>query len=114
MRGNGTTTVAEGYAVTMAEFAGRMLAANVDRPVIDRTGLTGRFDVRLEFVRDNIPAGPARLNGVDVPSLPDPPADTAGPSIFTAVQEQLGLKLSPEKGSVEVLIVDHAEKATEN
>ena len=66
----------------MADFAGQMLLS-LDRPVIDRTGLTGRFEIHLEYVRD---AGAATVT------------DDAGPSIFTAVQEQLGLKLSPDKG----------------
>lgn len=113
MRSRAGNIITEGYAVTMAEFAGRMLAGNVDRPVIDRTGLTGRYDISLEFVRDYLPAGPARLNGADVPVLPEPPPD-AGPSIFTALQEQLGLKLTPDKGSIEILVVDHAEKPSEN
>jgi uncharacterized protein (TIGR03435 family) len=111
-RGNGMAMIAEGYGVTMAELAGRMLTNFVDRPVIDRTGLEGRFDVRLEFTRDL--SGPVRLNGVETPGLPDPAPDTAGPSIFTAVQEQLGLKLTPDKGPVEVLVVDHAEKPSDN
>jgi uncharacterized protein (TIGR03435 family) len=101
------------YGVSMAELAGRMLPSYVDRPVIDKTGLTGRFDVHLEFAPDNAMSrtGAVRLNGVDSPA---PSTDTTEPSIFTALQEQLGLKLSPAKGSVEVIAVDHAEKPSAN
>jgi uncharacterized protein (TIGR03435 family) len=117
--GGGGGTFREGhlvqdwYGVTMAELAVRMFAGRVDRPVVDKTGLTGRYDIHLEFVPDDMPgAGPARLNGVERPDLPAP--DASGPSIFTALQEQLGLKLSPAKGSVEVIVVDHAEKPSAN
>ncbi len=64
-------------------------------PVTDRTGITGNFDFRLDY---------AAL---------DAPAD-AGPSIFTSVQNELGLRLEAQKGQVEVLVIDHAEKPSEN
>jgi uncharacterized protein (TIGR03435 family) len=111
-QGNNGALVSEGYGVTMAELAGRILSNFVDRPVIDRTGLAGRFDVHLEFARDNLAAGPVRLNG-EAAAAPEP-SDSGGLSIFTAVQEQLGLKLSADKGAVEVLVVDRAEKPSEN
>ena len=115
MRTNGAIWTADWYGVTMAEFAGRMLENDVDRPIIDRTGLTGRFDVHLEFARDNARSGPVRLNGADSPGLPPSSPDrAAGPSIFTALQEQLGLKLSAEKGPVDVLVIDHVEKPSAN
>ena len=79
---------------------------HVGRLVQDRTGIQGRFDFNLEFVPDatNTP----RLNGAKMEFTGD------GPSIFTAVQEQLGLKLESTKGPVEVLFVDRAMRATEN
>jgi uncharacterized protein (TIGR03435 family) len=70
--------------------------------VINRTSIAGLFDIHLEFSGLEISAG---LSG---------DADNAAPSIFTAVQEQLGLKLSPDKGPVEVLVVDHVEKPSAN
>jgi uncharacterized protein (TIGR03435 family) len=100
------------YGVTMAEFAGRMLSSQVDRPVIDKTGLTGRFDVHVEFVSDYAVSGPITLNGVPLSQAPS--ADPTGPTIFTALQEQLGLKLSPAKSPVEVIVVDGAEKPSDN
>jgi uncharacterized protein (TIGR03435 family) len=98
----------------MAEFAGRMLTPYIDRPIVDKTGLTGRYDIRLEFSTGNAPAGMAILNGVPVADLPNPPDDSSAPSIFTALQGQLGLKLSPDRGPVEALVIDRAERPSEN
>jgi uncharacterized protein (TIGR03435 family) len=112
--GIGGGVITDWYGVTMAEFAGRMLSSVVDRPVIDRTGLPGQFDVHLEFVREDPNPGSARLNGVDSPGLPAAPDQTAGPSIFSAVQVQLGLKLSPARASVDVIVVDHVERPAGN
>jgi len=99
--------------VTMEEFAGRMLAAYlgrpiIDRPVIDKTGPGGRFDVHLEFARDTAPAeanGPIGTDAV--------PSDNK-PSIFAALQEQLGLKLSRDRAPIDVIIVDSVSKPTAN
>jgi uncharacterized protein (TIGR03435 family) len=103
------------YGVTMSELAGRMLSGDVDLPVLDQTGLAGRFDVHIEFVRDDHTAGPATLNGVVTPDMPAPQAGgAAGPSIFSALEKQLGLKLSPGKAPLDVIIVDRAEKPSAN
>jgi uncharacterized protein (TIGR03435 family) len=75
------------------------------RPVEDHTGLTGTFDLDLEWT----PVLPAPT---DAP--PSPSADPNGPSLFTAVREQLGLKLDPQKSRLDVVVVDHAEQPTEN
>jgi uncharacterized protein (TIGR03435 family) len=75
------------------------------RQVVDRTALDGIFDVDVEFTPDQLPPPPP---GAPAPSWIDP----NGPSIFTAVQEQLGLKLESSKGPVEVLVIDHAEPPT--
>ena len=76
----------------------------VHRLVIDKTGLKGRFDLTLEYAPDR-----------DAPAEPDNglPQDNA-PSIFTALEEQLGLKLQPDKGSVDTVVIDHVELPTEN
>ena len=71
----------------------------VNRPVIDKTGLTGTYDIKFEATPE------FRINR-------DSDADRI--SVFTAVQEQLGLKLEPQKAQVEVLVVDHIEKPSEN
>ena len=86
-----------------------MLQMVLGRTVIDKTGLTGRFDLSMEWSPDETQA----LQGP--PDAPKPaPADNTGPSIFSAIQEQLGLKLASEKGPVDVLIVDHAEEPSPN
>jgi len=74
------------------------LAGVVHRPVIDKTGLTGVYDIELKWTPEDAPAG----------------TEETGPSIFTALQEQLGLQLVASKGMVETLIVDHAEKPSED
>jgi uncharacterized protein (TIGR03435 family) len=95
----------------MAEFAGRMPPVYTDRPVVDKTGLTGRWDIRLEFTREVGLAAPAYLNGEPAPSVA---ADPNGPSLFTALREQLGLKLVPAKAPIEVIVIDHAEHPAAN
>jgi uncharacterized protein (TIGR03435 family) len=94
-----------GESVTISTIA-KVLFREVGRIVIDRTGLTGSFDYQLEWVPDA--ASMPTINGVK------PEGSTEGPSIFTAVQEQLGLKLESTKGPVEILVIDRAEKAVEN
>jgi uncharacterized protein (TIGR03435 family) len=75
---------------------------------VDRSGLEGRYDAELKFTPEFIPPmPPGGLAGL-------PPIDPNGPSIFTAVQEQLGLKLDPQRGPVEVLVVDRVERPSEN
>jgi uncharacterized protein (TIGR03435 family) len=92
---------------TMTEFA-HFLSFNTDRAVLDRTGLTGPFELALEWTPD--PLQPPRLTGgdgragaSDLDSLP---------SLFTAVQEQLGLKLESARGPVDVIVIAHAERPT--
>jgi uncharacterized protein (TIGR03435 family) len=76
--------------------------AGVDRTVIDRTGLVGEFDFTIEWA---IP-----LATLD----PEPAADATGPSLGTALREQLGLKLESTRGPVEILVIDHIERPTPN
>jgi uncharacterized protein (TIGR03435 family) len=92
--------------VTIEDFARMGLSPRVHRTVIDRTGLEGRFDFDLDFAPEPLTAA----------IVDDPNATVAGdkPSIFTAVQEQLGLKLDAQRGPVDVLVIDHAEQAKEN
>lgn len=80
----------------------------VDRPIVDKTGLSGTYDFELHFTPDATPAGPRREGDGPEPS----PAD--GPSIFKALEEQLGLKLEPQKGPIEFLNVIHVERPSEN
>src|ERR1700730_18594213 len=91
--------VADG--VTMDRLASS-LSPFVQRLVVDRTGLSGDFDLDLHWTPDMPPRREAP------PGAPPPPSiDPNGPSIFTAIEEQLGLKLESTKGPVEVLVIDH-------
>jgi uncharacterized protein (TIGR03435 family) len=91
-----------------------ILSNMLGRAVIDRTGSTGTFDIQLEFTPDQALAGIPLLAGPADAYRPAPSADTAGPSIFSALQEQLGLKLESAKGPVDVLVIDHVERPTAN
>jgi bla regulator protein blaR1 len=93
---------------TILEFS-KLLNLALDRPVIDKTGLTARFDFHLEFAPDQ--ATPRLVPGDDGATAADP---GGAPSIFTALQEQLGLKLQPAKGPGEFLVIDHVERPSEN
>jgi len=96
--------------ITLAEMARTLtqeLAKELGRVVIDKTGIDGRYDVTLNWTPDT---GTAPINsGTEGTAPPD-----SGPSIFTAIQEQLGLKLEPAKGPVQVLVIDHVEMPSEN
>jgi uncharacterized protein (TIGR03435 family) len=93
---------------TMAELASVMQQGPVDRPVVDRTGLTERYDFSLDFAPDE---GAFFGMMATRPPLPD---DEAKPDLFTAVQQQLGLKLVATRGPVEVFIIDQAERPSAN
>lgn len=84
-----------------------MKEKQLDRIVVDKTGLTGRYDFTLKWTPDESQG--AMFKGAE-----SPPADVSGPSIFTAIEEQLGLRLESRKGPVEILVVDHAERPSEN
>ena len=84
-----------------------VLSQTVQRTVVNRTGLTGNYDLELAYTPDQIPQGGFRDGaGNNI--------DPNGPSIFTALQEQLGLKLDSQRGPVEVLVIDKAERPTED
>ena len=91
----------DAHDIQMSAFAD-FLTHQVERTVIDKTNLTGKFDLTLKFSHDENSAAPHS----------DPSDDL--PSIFTAVEEQLGLKLLPDKGPVDTLIVDQLEQPSEN
>jgi uncharacterized protein (TIGR03435 family) len=92
--------------IPLVQFA-TALAPFVQRVIVDQTGLSGNFDVDLSWTPDQMPQG-APPQGAS----PLPPIDPNGPSIFTAVQEQLGLKLESERGPVSVLVIDRVEQPT--
>jgi uncharacterized protein (TIGR03435 family) len=90
------------------QFLVMNLVQMLGRPVIDRTGLTGRYDFTLDYAPSIAGPGPKDAGS------PEAASEFSGPSIFTALQEQLGLKVEPSKGPVEILIVERLEQPTEN
>ena len=93
----------------LGDFAGVMQTMVLDRPVVDQTGLAGRFDFTLNWSPDEFQFG--GLTG-----RAPRPADTSAerPDLFTAIQEQMGLKLESTKGAAEVLVIDKVSKPSEN
>ena len=93
---------------TMGQFAQMMQQVVLDRPMIDRTGMMGRFDFQLTFVPDE-----TQFDG-HPPSAPPQSDMGSAPSLFAAIQQQLGLKLSVEKVPTDVLVIDHVQKPSPN
>jgi uncharacterized protein (TIGR03435 family) len=96
----------------LAKFLGNQVGG---KPVVDATGLKGKYDYTLTFAPDNM--GPGMMmgpppGGGGEGGHPQPPSDAEPlPNIFAALQEQLGLKLEPKRGMVDLLVVDHVEKS---
>ena len=111
----GTDHTLDMYDASMAGLS-TQLAIRLDRDVIDKTGIAGMFDIHLEVSRADLALrAVAGRQGEQVePSTPVLATDSTGPSIFTALQQQLGLKLEPGKGPVEFLVIDRIEKPSEN
>ncbi|HEV8394703.1 MAG TPA: TIGR03435 family protein [Vicinamibacterales bacterium] len=105
-RRDGTGRVMAG-GTDMKMLATQMLTGQVDRLVVDRTGLTGAYDFDLEYALDTAGRGGA-------PSPDSATAVTDRPSLFTALEEQLGLKLQPQRAPVDVLVIDRITPPTEN
>ena len=101
-----------GQALPLSALA-RLLTDQLGRTVVDKTGLPGNYDFTLQWTPDESQG--AMFRGPDTgPQGSAPSADPSGPSLFTALQEQLGLKLESQKGPVETYVIDHAEKPSEN
>ena len=96
------------HNATMADFAQTMQGAVLDRPVVDQTGIKGRWDFTLNWTPDEF-----QFAGMGA-KPPAPPADSPNPDLFTAIQQQVGLKLDSTKATTEVFVVDHVEKPSEN
>jgi len=95
-----------GQGLSLEELAKALSGANTGRVVIDKTGLRGKYDFTLNWSPDQ---------GVPPPGLDGgAPASASGPSIFTAIQEQLGLRLEPTKGPVKTLVIEHIERPSAN
>jgi uncharacterized protein (TIGR03435 family) len=93
------------FANSLGMFAGRV--------VLDRTGLAGNYDISLTWTPDQMPQRPPGAPDGPPPQVNGVAIDPNGPSLFTAVQEQLGLKLDSQRGPVEMLVIDRAEKPVE-
>ena len=91
-----------------------MLARQLGRPIVDKTGLTGNYDYTLDYTNDRGTLPPPAGGAPPAPPSAPPPPEQSGPDIFTAIQEQLGLKLESSKGPVDVIVIDHIEKPSEN
>jgi uncharacterized protein (TIGR03435 family) len=100
MRMKATAAPLDYFAFRLSQF--------MDLPVVNLTNLRGGYDFALEYTRDLPPGFPegGKINGED--------PDTSGLPIFDAVKKQLGLELKAQKGPVDVIVIDHAEKPTEN
>jgi bla regulator protein blaR1 len=111
LRGRGWIT---GQGLPMTALA-ELLTEQLGRPVVDKTGLTGIYDFKLQWTPDESQGVMFRgaEPGPQTPTSTSSP-DSSGPSVFTAIQEQLGLRLESQKGSGEVLVIDHVEKPSEN
>ncbi len=100
----------QAHAVPVALLA-QVLSGITGRPVIDKTGLTAKYDFVLEWTPDA--GADARAQGFG-DGVTEPAPAPGGPTIFTALQEQLGLKLEAQKGPVQNIVIDRAEKPSEN
>jgi uncharacterized protein (TIGR03435 family) len=93
----------------MSDFTGLMQSVVLDRPVVDQTGLTGRFDFTLNWTPDD-----SQFAGMGARTPPPTDSADAPPNLYTAIQEQIGLKLEATKAPADVMIIDHAEKPSAN
>jgi uncharacterized protein (TIGR03435 family) len=109
---NSQGVTATGRNLTIADFAMWMQASVTDRPVVDQTGLRDRYDLRLKWMPDDSQFAQFRGTGMTMPT----PSDDANapPSLYTAMQEQLGLKFSATKAMDDVIVIDHVEKPSAN
>ena len=110
MSGASSPASIEAQGTTLDDFSS-MLFAILGRPVFNKTGIAGQFDIRIEFSREGTRFSPLRPTAsADGSSPASDPTDT----IFSVLQEDLGLKLEPAKGPVETLVIDHIERPAGN
>jgi uncharacterized protein (TIGR03435 family) len=105
--GKGGLTFRMGNA-TIGDFTGLLQILVLDRPVVDQTGITGKYDMNFTFTPDD-----SLFNG-HPPQIKQAEGVEAAPGFFDALQQQVGLKLTPEKTQVDVIAIDHVEKYSSN
>ena len=93
---------------TMWDFANAMQTLVLDRPVVDRTGLPGHYDFALNWTPDEF-----QFMGLGI-KPPPPPDSAANPDLYTAIEQQLGLKLESTRVPVEIIVIDHVERPSAN
>ena len=91
--------------ITIQQFASVLQHAILDRPVVDNTQLTGRYDIDLEWTPDE-----SNFGG----TLPQGPPDSSKPGLFTAIQQQLGLKVEATRGLIDTLVIDGLARPSDN
>jgi len=112
MRFTGGQLICQGVPVA---FLARELSRQLRGTVLDKTGLNGNYDFTLQWTPDESEARMFRGTEDGQQGTENTPSlESSGPSIFTAIQEQLGLKLESQNGPVDVLVIDHVEKPSEN
>jgi uncharacterized protein (TIGR03435 family) len=108
MRNNQEKTVLTGTGMELSNLAANLSGA-AGRPVFDKTGLTGAYDIKLEYVREQNMSATVPGEGPSVA-----PADPSGPSVMAALEDQLGLKLVPSRGPMQVVVIEHMDKPDAN
>lgn len=103
---NGLNRTLDGGQITMIQFIQYGLGNSTDRIILDKTGLTGKYTFHLEWAPSDVTSG----NQTDGPTALSDLSEASGPSIFTAIEEQLGLRLESTKAPVQVLAIDHVSK----
>jgi uncharacterized protein (TIGR03435 family) len=97
---------------TSIDMLAHALAPQIGRSVVDKSGLTGLYDFTLQWTPDNAPA--PMPNGPGGPAHVEAASDAPSISVFTAIQEQLGLKLESEKDNVDVIVIDQIDLPSPN
>jgi uncharacterized protein (TIGR03435 family) len=104
---NGLKLMVENATVT--EFTGYLQFVVLDRPVVDQTGVSGRYDFTVTFTPED-----SQFNGRPPKGSPPPDGTELAPDLYSAIEQQLGMKLSAEKTQVDVIAIDHVDKPTPN
>jgi len=111
IRSSSTSHTLTAQAVQISSLVNALRADSLERPVLDKTGLTGKYDFTLTWAPENVSV--AGVPGAAATS-PVIPGDPAGPTLFTALEEQLGLKMESGKAPIELVVIDRVERPSGN